>query len=316
MEVQEQQQQIPKKIPKRVGADTNIRVNYKNYITHYLNGLNSEIQTEEGKQCLNALGLDSTSHGTKLMLGKKIRVAKQIGTKSANGLAFLVTGRSKEIVMAMKIMANHSYNLPEIKYLETFSKMLEEGVSPNLPLCYKVISCTLPCKDRKKLTSLSIMDQFVTTCPIITHKPYFLILNELADGDLKMWLTSTHTPMEMYNVIQQTLLSVAVMHSIGVSHCDAHYGNFLFHRISPGGYWWYKLNGKDYYVKNVGVLFTSWDYGFTTEHGNECSPDVVASPATDVERLLYTIINGSLKNGNVSKDVIENVTKLKAISQS
>jgi predicted unusual protein kinase regulating ubiquinone biosynthesis (AarF/ABC1/UbiB family) len=44
-------------------------------------------------------------------------------------------------------------------------------------------------------------------------------------------------------------------------HCDTHTGNFLFHKIKPGGYFHYNIYGKDYYLENQGYLWVVWDFG-------------------------------------------------------
>ena len=43
-------------------------------------------------------------------------------------------------------------------------------------------------------------------------------------------------------------------------HCDAHSGNFLYHKIKKGGYFHYNLFGIDYYIKNIGYLWIIWDF--------------------------------------------------------
>jgi hypothetical protein len=70
----------------------------------------------------------------------------------------------------------------------------------------------------------------------------------------------------------QLLISLCTFHShIGYIHDDAHLGNFLFHKVPPGGYWHYELiyknlynNAKEtvnIYVPNVGYLVVLWDPG-------------------------------------------------------
>jgi len=44
-------------------------------------------------------------------------------------------------------------------------------------------------------------------------------------------------------------------------HMDSHWGNFLYHKIKPGGYFHYKIFGKDYYLENLGFLWVVWDFG-------------------------------------------------------
>jgi serine/threonine protein kinase len=308
--------------PHRVSADLSVRIAYSKFIKKYIENIGNEIKTANGYQCItNASrkqkgvlkkGWVPGTAGEEFLVGKKLILSKRIGTDSANGVVYLTMGKSKLVALASKIMSLERMNVPEIEFLLMLSKMAESGVSPNLPICYKVINCTVPCKEP---TGPSVAVQAVQEnqkCPLFTTKPYFLLLNELANGDLKMWLKlQKRTDEEIMNAVQQTLLSLAVLHSLGVSHCDAHYGNFLYHVVEKGGFWWYKINGNDYYVENMGVLFMTWDFGFTTKHGGECTYDVVASPANDVIKLMASFIHAYHKFKTVSAQAVKVVDDFK-----
>ena len=41
-------------------------------------------------------------------------------------------------------------------------------------------------------------------------------------------------------------------------HNDAHWGNFLYHKVKPGGYFHYN-------IENYGFLWIIWDYGNAIE---------------------------------------------------
>jgi hypothetical protein len=51
-------------------------------------------------------------------------------------------------------------------------------------------------------------------------------------------------------------------------HNDAHSGNFLYHKITPGGYFHYNLYGKDFYLENIGFLWVIWDFGLIQPFSN------------------------------------------------
>jgi hypothetical protein len=55
-------------------------------------------------------------------------------------------------------------------------------------------------------------------------------------------------------------------------HNDCHSGNFLFHKIKPGGYFHYNIYGIDYYLENKGYLWVIWDFGFTENYKNNSNP--------------------------------------------
>ena len=60
-------------------------------------------------------------------------------------------------------------------------------------------------------------------------------------------------------------MSIAILHSLGINHNDCHAGNFLYHKIKPGGCFHYKINGVDFYIKNLGYLWVIWDFGIVTK---------------------------------------------------
>ena len=63
----------------------------------------------------------------------------------------------------------------------------------------------------------------------------------------------------------QIFISIMFFHYYTNSHHnDAHSGNFLYHKIKPGGYFHYNIYGKDYYLENIGYLWVIWDFGLAT----------------------------------------------------
>jgi predicted unusual protein kinase regulating ubiquinone biosynthesis (AarF/ABC1/UbiB family) len=103
---------------------------------------------------------------------------------------------------------------------------------------------------------------FFNINPYITNKTKLYIqINELASGDLSNLLSSSDKRDEL-NIIAQTLISIMFFHNLTNSfHNDAHTGNFLYHKIKPGGYFHYNIYGKDYYLENQGYLWVIWDFG-------------------------------------------------------
>ena len=55
---------------------------------------------------------------------------------------------------------------------------------------------------------------------------------------------------------------------INAFHNDAHAGNFLYHRIKPGGYFHYNIYGQDFYLENIGYLWVIWDFGLIQPFSN------------------------------------------------
>jgi len=55
-------------------------------------------------------------------------------------------------------------------------------------------------------------------------------------------------------------------------HNDCHLGNFLYHKIKPGGYFYYKIYDIDYYLENDGYLWIIWDFSLTELYNKNTHP--------------------------------------------
>jgi hypothetical protein len=87
-------------------------------------------------------------------------------------------------------------------------------------------------------------------------------MNELADSDLRTFFRSSiHNAATYESLAMQMFFAIYAFHKLGYSHEDAHHGNFLVHKIAPGGCWWYKIGHIDVYVPNTGYLLVLWDPG-------------------------------------------------------
>ena len=123
-----------------------------------------------------------------------------------------------------------------------------------------------------------------------------MILNELASGDLRSFFkTNLNISYELWrNIYEQLFISLVIIHSFGFIHNDAHDGNFLYHKIKKGGCFHYSINGIDYYIKNLGFIWTTWDYGKVMKFKNK------GSYIYD-----YMLINLITRKNNYEKKTIE-----------
>ena len=87
--------------------------------------------------------------------------------------------------------------------------------------------------------------------------------------EIQLWYTYL---MEYYNddkkiknAMMQMLIAIYSFHCFGYLHNDTHWGNFLYHRIKPGGYIKYIINGQEIYLENIGYLWVIWDFSFAVE---------------------------------------------------
>lgn len=133
---------------------------------------------------------------------------------------------------------------------EIIKPLIQKNICPNLPLLYDSFVC-----DKCKLT---IDDEHITT-PCITTAV------ELASGDLKHFLRDTNpSPEEIYSALFQIMSALHAIQLHGqIMNFDVKKENVLYYNVEPGGYWHYKIHGKDFYVPNYGKIFILNDFGIS-----------------------------------------------------
>ena len=213
-----------------------------------------------------------------LAFGSKLIFTQQIGSSSQYGIAYVTQATENTVIrVAAKIVQDTESNRKEIYLLEMLTKPVLEGKFANFPVMYSSFSCDKPlCKIPTK------------TCHKLLSDRYLVILNEIANGDLKMWLSSknTHSLRSYYSAIFQIYLSLMAFNEYGYVHNDAHWGNFLYHDIEPGGYWHYQINGENVFVENTGQLWILWDFGMAYEY-----KDYAQDTIRDYYRIIHAFID-------------------------
>lgn len=193
-----------------------------------------------------------------IYLGNKIDLTKRIGTPSVYGAVYLTKGMGfgRLLKVATKCMSVTRENTKEIKVLEKLTNDVKDSGFLHFPLFYFNKKCNVPlCKPGE------------TNCPSqFLFSPYYVVMSELADGDLQSWLhEKPRTLLEYTSALFQIYMAIGKFQSTGYTHHDAHWGNFLYHKTAPGGYWWYQVGGFNFYIKNTGQLWVIWDFGFATK---------------------------------------------------
>lgn len=228
---------------------------------------------------------------------------KQIGSDSSYGVAYLNTGvdEGSKLVFSTKITTEDNKN--EIVLLEKMSYAVQNRETPNFPIIYKVLHCK-NVKENKHKSYIEING----INDIIKNSRYYVILNELATGDLNNFLeSSSHTNIEYESVLFQVLISLRTFHiHTNHIHDDAHAGNFLYHTIEKGGYWHYKYKDTDIYVPNVGYLVVIWDPGLA----HKMVSNTEYLPYTDYYRF-YAVLKSLINRGfNIPDDVFTQIKLL------
>jgi thiamine kinase-like enzyme len=214
------------------------RLHFARIIQYYIEQLNPCVYIANDKLIL-----------VNKLLEEKVIFEKQIGSESVYGTAYLNKGKglARLLQFSIKIMKN-SFKT-EVKLLKAMSSLVEKQITPNLPITYKVFNCA------KKLEDSTAPD-------IIQKGKYYVVINELANGDMHSWFANMYSNREYESVIMQLLLSLRAFHKhLGYIHNDAHLGNFLWHKVKEGGFWHYNSEGLDIFVPNTGYLVVLWDPG-------------------------------------------------------
>ena len=183
-----------------------------------------------------------------------IILKKRIGSKSRYGVIYLTTTKFNNKKFATKLTLANDYNYNEILISSNLSKISLRNLSPHFLLVYKSFYCNNNNTD-KKIPEL------------IKKNNYYIIVNELINGNFKQYLDLNLSYEYILNAFQQILISILSFHYFtkGIYHSDCHYKNFLFVKIKSGGYFHYKIFGNNYYIKNMGYLWLIWDFGLARD---------------------------------------------------
>jgi hypothetical protein len=175
----------------------------------------------------------------------------------AYGEAFLNTGaRGAGRLLRFAAKVAPASQAEEVAVLEKMSALAEAGLCPNMPITFASLRCRARCRE--------------PGCPDVAREgAYQTVVAELADGDLFKLFAARLTRAEYESVLMQCLLALRAFHGLGLEHNDAHFGNFLFHRVPAGGYWRYDVPAvpglsarTPLFVPNRGILAVLWDPGF------------------------------------------------------
>ena len=74
---------------------------------------------------------------------------------------------------------------------------------------------------------------------------------------------------------------------LSMFHNDAHHGNFLYHKIDEGGYFYYKIYDVDYYIKNEGYVWLIWDFGLVKKFEKNNDATIIR----DYRRIINAFMN-------------------------
>lgn len=212
-------------------------------------------------------------------LDKNIELLRRIGTESIYGEAFKgCYPKNCKIELAIKKIPIPQKDLKykdksdskealkksivwsELFFLKLTNLLVKEQVCPHLPLMYKYYICN-NCSYENKNIQKTIPKESLDNC--------IIVINELADGDLKNFLTKEKPKKsELYIAYYQIYIAIYCIYKyFRIEHQDLHWGNVLYHKIKPGGYIKYIIDGTEILIPNIGYLFVLWDFGLAKISG-------------------------------------------------
>jgi hypothetical protein len=258
-------QNFIKPIINRVSANIEDRIRYYLLIKKFLN-----ININKNRKCLKLYKI--INNLPIFRLGNNIILKERIGSNSAHGMVYLTTFRDKKIYKyACKITIATNKALLENEIQEQLTRAIIK--CPHFPILYGTYHCNymLDFNDsfQKSINDEKTIEQDIKLYPkviqkaMMENKQLLITFNELANGDLNQFLLDplSFNSSEVFNALVQVFLSLMFYYQeIRMLHCDAHGGNFLYHKIKKGGYFHYNIYGKDYYLKNLGYLWIIWDF--------------------------------------------------------
>jgi hypothetical protein len=216
----------------------------------------------------------------------KIYLDKQIGSVSAFGVIYktFIKGTFGGAPIAAKIMRALKSNKKEIDINKLISnRLVLNKLSRHFLFSFKTFQCiqqttatpvhTVSNRNASVVASAipppAIVDDHRNNINSITRHSYFVTLNEMAHGDLKMLCANAKILEDndlILNLSCQCMIAIAFFHNLGYLHRDAHWGNFLYHKIDDNKSvqlhcYHYKIHGVDYYLPSCGYTIMLYDFG-------------------------------------------------------
>jgi hypothetical protein len=187
---------------------------------------------------------------------KDLHINKRIGSESNYGAVYQVLYgiKPKQYIVAAKLICLNASNNKEVTILKKITKIILNKKTIHFPIMYFT----------HKINKTPTMVNSMLPSALSPCNTFHIVFNEMFSGDLKMLMKSKkHDVSFVKNTITQIFFSISnFSHYTGNIHKDAHWGNFLYHKVKPGGYFYYKLNNQDVYLENIGYIWVIWDYGF------------------------------------------------------
>lgn len=243
------------------------------------------------------------------------QLSKVKNTSEVKGYPFCIKKRDAGVVKDMKIALKivpienkyekheHPCFLENIILKELTDNILLKGISPHIVhyLGSQTVSNSCHALRPLNLKRLQIEDK-------IRNQSNVLISEYVEGSSLDNWVYNTYenkgeiSDQQWRNIVFQLTYTIAIMqHYYKMMHNDFHYGNILIdNTIKPGGYFVYHINGKTFYLKNMGIIPKLWDFEFSMAYSDKIKdayPNVfITGPYKYNRKDHFTIIDPTIEN--------------------
>jgi len=197
---------------------------------------------------------------------ENIVVQKRIGSSSVNKEAYLgvpddisvklIPLKSDEVMY----IRDHTHNpkawekalWAELLFMQICSYVVKMAKIPHLPMAYAYMFCN-SCRFDNEMLNHTLPPQ--TSC--------LLLLNEFPHGDFTNWIQTERSIKEWSLAYFQIFVGLYFLQKFfNMTHHDLHWGNVLVHPSPRGGYSMYQIDGKKYYMPNLGFCCVLSNFGY------------------------------------------------------
>jgi hypothetical protein len=187
------------------------------------------------------------------LLMNNIKLYKPFGKQTENSIIYKAKNIIKKNKFLIKIKLQQTETNNELELFKELSFNANKKNIQHIPLYYNYTICDKIIRKNEYPNILSNAKY--------NYKYYSLLLFENAEDNLSSFINDYSIDKNMWkNIYEQTYISIFILHSMGYIHNNINGSNFLYRIIEKGGCFHYKINGEDYYIENMGLIWMIWNF--------------------------------------------------------
>lgn len=285
---------------------------YPKYILKYIkirekkNKL-SKSPIEEDKKRLYIYDKINKNIDKRIKIGENIIIKKKIEYYIDGNVYLSYLKNLPNYNFILKIVLNNKISDNEIKYHKIVNNAVINNSCPHFPILYGNYDIILKEEELNILPKLLKVD---------INNSFKIILTENNDGNLRIFLKNMNKNDNIYlNALTQVFLSLMFFYKETKSfHNNSIWDNFIYKKVNKGGYYYYEIMGKKYYLENLGYLWMISDYNRSIDLIKSIDKNITIK--IDFEKIIYSFLpssyNGIIidKKYNITQKSLINILKL------